>query len=248
MAKHGGTRHLKRVSTPPIIAIARKEKTWFKKAGPGPHAKKTSAPLLFIVRDYLKLADNFREAKNLIKNGEILVDGALARDEKKPVGLMDVVFIPKLKTAFRIVFVKQKLSLTPIPADQTSWKYCKVIRKLNTKKGKTQLVFHDGRSVLVENTGKNSGERELKPGDSVKLSIPKQSIKAVLKRGKGALCYIPYGKHSGEVATLAEILERKGSEGNNALLKAGDHQLITLQDYLFVVDEDFKTQPQQTKE
>ncbi len=248
MAKHGGTKHLKRISTPPIIAIARKEKTWFKKTEPGPHSKKTSVPLLFIVRDYLKLADDFREAKNLIKNNELFVDGALARDEKRPVGLMDVVSIPKLKTAFRIVFVKQKLSLIQIPAEQASWKYCKVIRKLTTKKGKTQLVFHDGRSILVENTGKNGGGRELKPGDSVKLSVPKQSIKAVLKREKGALCYIPYGKHSGEVATLAEILERKGSEGNNALLKAGGHELITLQDYLFVVDEDFKTQLQQTKE
>ncbi|NYZ77920.1 30S ribosomal protein S4e [Candidatus Micrarchaeota archaeon] len=235
MAKHGGSRHLKRISAPFVISIARKKMLWLKKASPGPHAKKASAPLAYMVRDFLHLAVDFREAKHLIKNGEIAVDGVPVRDEKRPVGLMDVVSIPKLKQAFRTVFVNRKLSLVPIPFEQVSWKYCKIVDKRVLKKGKTQLVFHDGRTVVTDKGG------DFKPGDSVKLSIPKQAVKAILKREKGAFCYIPFGKHSGELAKLAEILERKGSESNNALLKEGEKELITLQDYLFVVDENFKT-------
>lgn len=235
MAKHGGSKHLKRISAPSIISITRKKMLWLKKASPGPHAKKASAPLAYVVRDFLRLSNNFREAKHLIKNGEIAVDGALTRDEKRPVGLMDVISIPKLKQAFRIIFVKRKLSLVPIPFEQASWKYCKIVGKRVLKKGKTQLVFHDGRAFVTENGS------DFKPGDSVKLSVPKQAVKATLKREKGAFCYIPFGRHSGEVAKLAEILERKGSKTNNALLKEGDKELITLQDYLFVVDENFKT-------
>jgi len=236
LAKHGGTRHLKRISTPAVIPIARKKMLWFKKTGPGPHAKRASASLAYFIRDALHFAVDFREVKHLIKNGEVAVDGVFSRDEKRPVGLMDVLSIPKLKTAYRIVFINRRLLPIAIPFEQAAWKYCKIVGKRVAKKGKTQLVLHDGRSILVEKE-KSGG---FKPGDSVKLSVPKQSIKTVLKREKGALCYIPFGKHSGEVAKLAEILERKGSESNNALLKAGEKELITLQDYLFVVDEEFK--------
>jgi len=235
LAKHGGTRHLKRLSAPAAIPVARKEMVWLKKTRPGPHARKASATLSYFVRDALNLAENFREAKRLIKNGEVVVDGVQARDEKRPVGLMDVLSFPKIKTAYRILLVGQRLFPVAIPFEQSSWKYCKIKAKRIAKKGKVQLVFHDGRSILVD----REKSSDFKPGDSVKLSVPKQSIKAVLKREKGALCYIPFGKHSGEVARLVEILERKGSESNNALLKAGGKELITLQDYLFVVDEDF---------
>ncbi len=48
------------------------------------------------------------------------------------------------------------------------------------------------------------------------------------------------GKHAGMVASLEEVLERKGSMGNDARMKGGAGEFITALAYLFVVDEKFK--------
>ena len=59
--------------------------------------------LLIVVRDILKVADNAREAKIIINNGDILVDGRARKDYKFPVGFMDVISLPKSKKVYRVL-------------------------------------------------------------------------------------------------------------------------------------------------
>ena len=75
MAKMGSRKHLKRFKSPEHWPIHPKEDTWTVKPSAGPHAIEESLPLLIVVRDILKVADNAREAKIIINNGDILVDG-----------------------------------------------------------------------------------------------------------------------------------------------------------------------------
>ena len=88
---------MKRLNAPRALRIHRKEKKWTVKPSPGPHPIEKSIPLSLIIRDVLDLADTLRETKKIISNGDILVDGAVKKDYKLPVGIMDIVYIPKLK-------------------------------------------------------------------------------------------------------------------------------------------------------
>ena len=66
MTRHGGQKVLKRLNTPAFLQIKRKHGKFFIKPSPGPHQSKFCLPLLHIVRDLLKIVDNYREAKKLI--------------------------------------------------------------------------------------------------------------------------------------------------------------------------------------
>ena len=68
--------------------MAKKIRTWVVTPRPGPHPKYSSIPLLIVVRDILKLVETGKEAKKIIKAGEILVDGRPRKDHKYPTGFM----------------------------------------------------------------------------------------------------------------------------------------------------------------
>ena len=80
--------HLKRLVAPRSWNIARKERTWTTKPMPGKHSLEGALPISTILRDYLKVCDNNREAKIILHNGEVLIDQRVVRKPKFPVGLM----------------------------------------------------------------------------------------------------------------------------------------------------------------
>jgi small subunit ribosomal protein S4e len=83
-------------------------------------------------------------------------------------------------------------------------------------------------------------EDRFKVGDTILVSVPNQEMKGFLKMEKGAPCLVFKGRHSGELAVLEEILSREGSKPADARLTTEGKELITLKNYLFVVDKDFK--------
>lgn len=235
MAGHGKRRHLKRQNVPTITRLARKGLWWVKKPIPGKHSISTSIPLVLMLRERLSLAETARQAKKLLTKSEVLIDGAKARFLGTPVGLMDVVALPKIGKQYRVIVSKGGLSFVDADPENAGVKYCRVIGKTSLKKGKVQLNLHDSRNLIVEKE-----EDRFKVGDTILLSIPKQAIKGMLKMEKGAKCLVFKGKHAGTVAVLEEILERAGSKAAEARLNAGGVAFITLKDYLIVVDDKFK--------
>lgn len=235
MASHGGSKHLKRLVVSRSVQIPRKNSVWFKKSSPGPHSLRESIPLVSLLRDFLRFADTSREARKIIVSGAVLVDGRKVSGTGFPVGLMDVVSVPKTGAFYRVVSSRGGLALREVSKEEGEWKYCKIIGKKVVGKNKMQLCFHDGRTLLVEGKG---GEYKL--GDSVKLSIPRQAVKEVLTRERNCLCFVCRGKHCGELGKLVELRGRERGGARTAVLDDSDKShLITLQDYLFVVSEGF---------
>ncbi|TLZ94355.1 MAG: 30S ribosomal protein S4e, partial [Methanobacteriota archaeon] len=83
-------KHLKRLSAPRSWSTPRKTDFWIVRPSPGPHAIGESVPLGSILRDMLKLCDSAREARHILNNRGVLIDGRVVTDPKFPVGLMDV--------------------------------------------------------------------------------------------------------------------------------------------------------------
>ncbi len=231
MAKMGSRKHLKRFKSPEHWPIHPKEFTWTVKPSPGPHSIEGSLPLLIIVRDILKIADNAREARIIINNGEILVDGRVRKDYKFPVGFMDVIQLPKAGKAYRVLPDERgRLMLHPIEKGNIEFKLCRIEDKTTIKGGRTQLNLHDGRNFLTDG--------DYKTGDVVVLNVPEQEVKDHIKFEEGTLGIITGGKHIGERGTVKEINITKGTMPNTVMIETKNKTFQTLKDYVFVLGKD----------
>ncbi len=227
--------HQKRLSAPKTLKIPRKVSKWVVKPSPGPH-NKNAIPLLVLVRDLLNLADTGREARKIISAGEILVDGVPRKDYKFPVGLFDVVSIPKLNKNYRIVF-DEKGRYIPIEIDSDyNLKLYKIVNKTIVKGGRIQLNLFDGTNILVDSN-------EYKTKDSVLLEIPDKKIVDHLKFEKGALIMIIGGSHAGELGRVKDYKIIRSSAPNLVTVESDKGEITTIEDYIFVVGKKDSDKP-----
>jgi small subunit ribosomal protein S4e len=225
--------HLKRLNAPRTLQLHRKEKKWTIRASSGPHELAKAIPLGIIVRDYLNLCDTQREVKHILSNGEILIDGIIRKSNKFPVGLMDVISIPKMKKHFRIVYDRRgKITILPISSSDAEWKLRRIENKTHVSSKKTQLNFHDGYNMIIK-------KDEYKSGDVLKIKFSDKKINDVYPRQKGAISLITGGSHIGELATLQDLEIIASSKPNLAKMK-GVNEFTTLEKYVFPVG---KTKP-----
>lgn len=222
------SKHLKRLNTTKTLKLHRKERKWTIRPSSGPHALKKSIPLGLIVRDYLELADNRREAKKIISSGEVLIDGMVQKDYKFPCGLMDIVTFPKLKKQFRILFnQKGGLTLVPVNSKDSEWKLSQIKNKTILKKGIIQLNLHDGQNINIK-------KDEYKTGDVLKISLKDKKILDVFKFDKGSVSMITGGNHIGEIAEIKDFTIVPSSRPNLVSLK-GKTDFSTLANYVFPI-------------
>lgn len=227
------SKHLKRLAAPRVLQIHRKEKVFTIKPMPGPHPLEQAIPLGLIVRDYLHLCDTYKEARKIVANGDVLVDGVKRKDFKFPCGLMDVIAIPKMQKYIRILFDRNgKLTLLSISESDAEWKLCRVQNKTIVKGRKVQLNLHDGNNRLVE-------KDEYKTGDVLKLSFKEKKIDEVYKFDKGTISIITGGSHIGEIASIEEIQVAASSKPNLAKMK-GEKEFSTIAEHVFPIG---KTKP-----
>jgi len=238
MAIKGPRKHLKRLAAPANWQLPRKVKTFTVRPSPGPHSMDKSLPLLLVVRDVLKYADNAREAKKIIQTGKILIDGLKRKEYKHPAGLMDVLSIPEMDENYLVLFDESgRISLKK--TDKADAKLCKIVNKTVIKGGHIQLNLHDGRNQIVKVSDAAKAEEDVyKTGDSVLISIPEQSIAGHVAFGEGKLAYITGGKHVGEFAKIVEVENRALYSDIVTLENKDGEKFKTVKPYVFIVGQD----------
>ena len=164
-------------------------------------------PINLIVRDVLGRAQSAREVRFIVHNELIKVDGRVCKDTRRGVGLMDVLSLGD--EHFRCMLdANGRLRYVKISAEEASWKLVRVEGKTTLKGGKTQLNFHDGRNMLVDDP------KEFNTGDSIKLSLPDQEVLEHIKFEDGVRCYLIGGTHVGEMASMKERIVKRSSMPN----------------------------------
>jgi len=208
----------KRIAAPKWWPIERKTKK-FIITPRGPYLKKLSLPLLVLVRDVLKIAEKEKEASNIIKRGEILVDGRKRKDPKLGIGLFNIIEIPSLKKAYRAV-PKDGLSFIEIPENEAKLKICKIIDKKSLKGNKNQINLNDGRNILTN--------EKYSTNDSLLIEVPEQKIIDHIKFAENSTCLIFKGKNAGKIGKIKAI------EKDRILI--GDEKTIEVpKDFVIVV-------------
>jgi len=144
---------------------------------------------------------------------------------------MDVVELENIPDVYRLVPQDGQV-LKPLKIDQSekTKKLSKVTSKTSIKDGKTQLGFHDGRSVISDTA--------VNVGDSCLIEIPKQKILDVIKLEQGCQAIIIRGVNAGQVGTVDKIGEGTFSLSRHVLLAFGERKIEIPTDMIMVVGKD----------
>lgn len=214
--------HLKRLASPKTWPISKKTLTYVARPFPGPHKMEYQVPITVFLRDMVKVLKTNKEVKYVLHNKDCLVDGVVIHDDKRPVGLFDVVSLPKLKKHFRVLInSKNKLYGKEISEKEATIKISKLTGKSTLKKGVIQLNTLDGRNIV--------SDKEYPIASSLVLGLPDQKVSDVLSLEKGASILLIGGSHVGVVGTIESI------DGKVIVVKAGDHMLKTMKRFAVVV-------------
>ena len=113
---------------------------------------------------------------------------------------MDVIELEGTTDVYRLVPNSGHI-LVPIKINENekSKKLVKVKSKTSINGGKTQLGFHDGRTIITD--------IDVNVGDTCLLQIPEQKIQDVIKFEKDSQVIITRGGNAGRIGTITEIKE-----------------------------------------
>lgn len=193
-------RHLSRLASPRTWPVSRKNTKWIAKPLPGPRSKQESLPLIVLLREVLKIVENQRELKYLINTKQVLINGKLHRNTKMPVGLFDVVSLPKIKKNYRVILTERgKINAIEIPEKEANNLVVQVIGRTVLKGGKFQLNLANGWNIITK--GKE------KVGDTVLIDINSRKIVETFSYSKGAQIYFVRGKRAGTSAIFQDMKE-----------------------------------------
>jgi len=242
MGKKGGSLHLKREASPAFWPIHRKEFTWAVRPKPGPHPISRCIPLVIIVREILGFAKTRKEAKKIISQGKLLVDGRVRRDDRYPAGLMDVISIPELGVNYRILPSEKGLGLYQIDEKEARFKLCRIEDKTTIRGGHIQLNLHDGRNIVVRVEDPTSpGEDKYQTLDTLVISLPDQEVLEHLRMEKGMSAILIDGKNMGKHGLISSIEEQPGRKRRRFLVNIegeGGRTYQSILDYAFVVGDE----------
>ena len=231
MVSIAGSKKLKRQMAPLFWGITRKEKRFVITVKPGPHKKSYSIPTAVFLRDTLKIVTSLREAKTAIYSGKVKIDGVVRKSLHHAIGLMDVVELENVSEIYRLVPTEGKI-LKPIKINETekAKKLVSVTSKTTINKGKMQIGFHDGRSVI--------SDTKVSIGDTCLIQIPDGKILEVIKLEAGAHGLVTRGVNSGQIGKIETIEEGTFILPKRVILSLGDRKIEIPADIIMTIGKE----------
>jgi small subunit ribosomal protein S4e len=216
--------HQKRISAPKSWPIAKKNSHWVVAPSPGAHSKE-AVPILVVLRDILHVADNAKEAKRILHDGNVTVNGRVVKKHKALVGLFDV--LATAGKSYRVLpNPRGKYELTQISEEEAKRKLARINDITVVRGGKLQYNLHDGTNLLLD--------EKYNTGDSLVFSLPDHRVVDRLEFKAGNRAVIVGGKHSGETGTIVELRKMASSRPNLVRIEHDGKQFETINDYVFV--------------
>lgn len=208
--------HLKRRSIPKRWPIPRKGTKYIIRSN---FNLKRGIPILVILRDILRIAQNRKEVKKALHAKKILLNTKITRDDKNTAMLFDTISIISSKKHYKLELTSNgKFKLTEITEKEAPYKIAKIINKKTLKKKKVQLNLWDGKNYF-------SG-LDCRVNDSVLINLKDKKIEKCLPLKEKSKVIVFRGKHSGKEGIIRKIkAERKmasitiGKENINVLIK-----------------------------
>ena len=209
----GIKRHMKRMFAPSHWMLDKLTGHYAPKPTAGPHKLRECLPLMVLLRNRLKYALNYKEAKTILVQRLVKVDGKIRCDHTFPAGFMDVVSLEKTKENFRLLYdTKGRFVVHKIGEQEAAYKLCRVKDVRKGAKGVMYAITHDGRTIRFP-------DPEIKMFDTVRVNVESGKIEDFAKFEHGNVCTITGGNNIGRVGLFQHREKHQGG-----------HDIIHLED------------------
>lgn len=225
----GPKKHMKRMAAPSHWMLDKLTGVWAPKPSSGPHKQRECLPLIVLLRNRLKYALNYREAKAILIQRLVKVDGKVRVEHTYPAGFQDVVTIEKTKEHFRMLYdTKGRFAVHKVSADESQYKLCLVKNVEKGPKGVTHCTTHDGRTIRFP-------DPETKAHDTIRFNFLTGKIEGLAKFEQGNVCMIQGGNNIGRVGVITHREKHPGSfEIVHLKDSAGHHFATRLQNVMVI--------------
>lgn len=203
----------------------------------GPHKLRESIPLTLVLKNKLKYALTGQEVKVILKDpsNKVLVDGKVRRYFKFPVGLMDIITIPKTEDKLRVFYdVKGRFTLVPLKKKEANVKLAKVVKKFTGPNGIPYIVTHDARTIRF-------AEQKIKNGDVIGININSGEIVSHFKQEVGNIALAIGGNNKGRIGIVTTIVRKPGKMDVITLKDANGSVFTTRLANIFIIGSGKKT-------
>ena len=214
------TKHMKRLAIEKSWPLPRKGTKYLMKQYPGKR-KEIAMPLAIVIRDILKVASTKREVRELLKAGDIIVDGKVCKEEKFPLSIFDNLSIPKIKKNYRITLTENgKICAEEISEKDAHLKICKIIGKKMLKNKVQQINCFDGRNFI--------SKEKMNVNDSIIFDLKENKIVKMMPLKNGSDVFIMGGAHIGHKGKITSVEPK-------IKVKIKDNEFETQEDKVYVI-------------
>lgn len=151
---------------------------------------KNSVPVLLALREMLGLARTAREAKEILKQKIVKLNGREVKDYHESIRLFNI-----LEAEKSYILTLNKSGKFILEATNAKERLCKVVGKKILKKNQIQINLHDGTNILTN--------EKIEVSDSIYLDF-KNNVTSHIKFEKGKKCFIISGKYLGHKGIIEE--------------------------------------------
>ncbi|CEM15726.1 unnamed protein product [Vitrella brassicaformis CCMP3155] len=219
----GPKKHMKRVASPYHWMLDKMTGVYAPRPSTGPHKLRECLPLIILLRNKLKYALTYSEAKYICMQRAIKVDGKVRTDMGFPVGFQDTVTIDKTKQNFKMMLdPKGRYRCVSVSPSEAAKKLCRVVKVYLGPNGVPCATTHDGRTIRYVHP-------DVKVHDTLHIDISPEGkgVLDFIKFEVGNVCMCTGGHNIGRVGT---IVSREKHPGAYEIVKVKDakgHQFAT---------------------
>jgi small subunit ribosomal protein S4e len=211
---------MKKLPAPKHYPISRKDGQYTTTIK-GSRSPEHAIPAVLFLREVTEYAETKKEAKKIIRDGNLLRNGKPVRDIQDGIAVLDLVELPEADEAYRVIMDGRQLEFVPVTDED------RVAARVQDKESKADHCLYR------LHTGENyESEKEYSTGNTLVFSDG--SVKEVALE-EGAKVLVIEGAHAGDVAEVEEIQER-GMNPNTALVESEDQEFETRLENLVAFD------------
>lgn len=230
----GPKKHLKRLAAPKHWMLDKLSGAFAPRPSTGPHKLRECLPLVIFLRNRLKYALCAVEAKKILMQRLIKVDGKVRTDATYPAGFMDVISIEKTGEVFRLIFdVKGRYAIHRITETEAKFKLCKVKKVATGPKGVPYVCTHDGRTIRYPHP-------DIGLHDTVQVDIASGKITDFVKFDSGNKVMITGGHNVGRVGIITHRERHPGSFDIVHIKDSVGHSFATRLNNVFIIGKSNK--------
>jgi len=229
----GPKKHLKRIRAPKSWMIDKMGGVFATRPCQGPHKLRESMPLHLILRRKLGYALTSPEVLKILKEkeNEVRIDGKVRRNPKFPVGLMDVITIPKTGDKFRVFYdEKRRFTLLKLKDKEINQKLLKIVRVEIGANKIPYCVTHDARTIRFP-------ESSIKVGDTIQYNFETNTIEKHFKLAVGHKALVTMGNNLGRIGIIQSIVKKLGNIAVITLKDEAGHVYNTRVGNVFIIGD-----------